>query len=178
MKPIPLQYHNTLAMDLLKKAEEKWKEVTVGEALLLLLCVVLVVIIVGCCAAVLLRKRKWKTQGGAAEEVVDVVSGRTGPGSEELRGSWGWSGRSKMSAAMVGEGGEGWSGRKTGSPMLAMWQRRILMGERCKLPKFSGVILYDEGGHPLQQQHQHHHHQQRDVATHHVSLPPTMIAGA
>lgn len=31
-----------------------------------------------------------------------------------------------------------------------LWQRRILMGTRCELPRFSGVILYDEHGRPLQ----------------------------
>ncbi|KAJ0989228.1 hypothetical protein J5N97_007584 [Dioscorea zingiberensis] len=30
-----------------------------------------------------------------------------------------------------------------------LWQRRILMGEKCELPRFSGVILYDEHGFPL-----------------------------
>ncbi|CAA6673194.1 unnamed protein product [Spirodela intermedia] len=30
-----------------------------------------------------------------------------------------------------------------------LWQRRILMGERCELPRFSGLILYDERGLPL-----------------------------
>lgn len=32
---------------------------------------------------------------------------------------------------------------KGGTPV---WQRRILMGERCELPRFSGLILYDEHG--------------------------------
>ncbi|ONK81548.1 uncharacterized protein A4U43_C01F30390 [Asparagus officinalis] len=36
----------------------------------------------------------------------------------------------------------------TNTPLL--WQRRILMGERCEMPKFSGLILYDERGRPLQ----------------------------
>ncbi|CAL5057778.1 unnamed protein product [Urochloa decumbens] len=31
-----------------------------------------------------------------------------------------------------------------------LWQRRILMGTRCELPRFSGLILYDEHGQPLQ----------------------------
>ncbi|KAL1202414.1 hypothetical protein V5N11_024980 [Cardamine amara subsp. amara] len=30
-----------------------------------------------------------------------------------------------------------------------VWQRPILMGEKCELPRFSGLILYDERGHPL-----------------------------
>ncbi|GJM91039.1 hypothetical protein PR202_ga07374 [Eleusine coracana subsp. coracana] len=31
-----------------------------------------------------------------------------------------------------------------------VWQRRILMGTRCELPRFSGLILYDEHGRRLQ----------------------------
>ena len=30
-----------------------------------------------------------------------------------------------------------------------VWQHTILMGERCKRPTFSGLILYDEKGNPL-----------------------------
>ncbi|PKA59121.1 hypothetical protein AXF42_Ash001214 [Apostasia shenzhenica] len=37
----------------------------------------------------------------------------------------------------------------TSSAVSPVWQRRILMGERCRLPKFSGLILYDERGRPL-----------------------------
>ncbi|XP_010502088.1 PREDICTED: uncharacterized protein LOC104779422 [Camelina sativa] len=29
-----------------------------------------------------------------------------------------------------------------------VWQRPILMGEKCELPRFSGLILYDERGLP------------------------------
>lgn len=31
-----------------------------------------------------------------------------------------------------------------------VWQRPILMGEKCELPRFSGLILYDERGDPVQ----------------------------
>ncbi|CAH8391249.1 unnamed protein product [Eruca vesicaria subsp. sativa] len=31
-----------------------------------------------------------------------------------------------------------------------VWQRPILMGEKCELPRFSGLILYDERGDPIQ----------------------------
>ncbi|GLJ08665.1 hypothetical protein SUGI_0093240 [Cryptomeria japonica] len=37
---------------------------------------------------------------------------------------------------------------QTGIPV---WQRRILMGERCRLPDYSGLILYDQYGNPLPQ---------------------------
>eukprot|EP00250_Pteridium_aquilinum_P005390 c15491_g1_i1 orf=246-695(+) len=30
-----------------------------------------------------------------------------------------------------------------------VWQRTILMGERCQRPTFSGLVLYDEKGNPL-----------------------------
>ncbi|XP_047050902.1 uncharacterized protein LOC124656148 [Lolium rigidum] len=44
---------------------------------------------------------------------------------------------------------------RCGTPTAAMtpgrpvWQRRILMGVRCELPRFSGLILYDEQGRRL-----------------------------
>ncbi|KAK9086049.1 hypothetical protein Sjap_026460 [Stephania japonica] len=47
-----------------------------------------------------------------------------------------------------------WSHNST-SPV---WQRPILMGERCELPRFSGLILYDEQGHPL-----HHAEKEKTV---------------
>ncbi|CAM0952129.1 unnamed protein product [Alopecurus aequalis] len=40
-------------------------------------------------------------------------------------------------------------GTPTAPPMTPgrpVWQRRILMGMRCELPRFSGLILYDEQG--------------------------------
>ncbi|XP_030491714.2 uncharacterized protein LOC115707786 [Cannabis sativa] len=39
--------------------------------------------------------------------------------------------------------GVGWQSLNKDSPV---WQRPILMGEKCELPRFSGVILYDENG--------------------------------
>ncbi|CAN8270176.1 unnamed protein product [Cochlearia groenlandica] len=39
-----------------------------------------------------------------------------------------------------------------------VWQRPILMGEKCELPRFSGLILYDEHGDPL-----HHTQDQEEV---------------
>lgn len=35
------------------------------------------------------------------------------------------------------------------TPRRLVWQRRILMGMRCELPRFSGLILYDEQGRRL-----------------------------
>ncbi|KAK6934103.1 hypothetical protein RJ641_034258 [Dillenia turbinata] len=39
-----------------------------------------------------------------------------------------------------------WQSHSSDSPV---WQRPILMGEKCELPRFSGLILYDERGQPL-----------------------------
>ncbi|KAK6946592.1 hypothetical protein RJ641_000065 [Dillenia turbinata] len=39
-----------------------------------------------------------------------------------------------------------WQSHSSDSPV---WQRPILMGEKCELPRFSGLILYDEKGQPL-----------------------------
>ncbi|OAY67507.1 hypothetical protein ACMD2_20966 [Ananas comosus] len=45
-----------------------------------------------------------------------------------------------------------WDGYRSpaAAAALPLWQRKILMGERCELPRFSGLILYDECGRPLQ----------------------------
>lgn len=44
------------------------------------------------------------------------------------------------------EANVGWQSHNSTSPV---WQRPILMGEKCELPRFSGLILYDERGRPL-----------------------------
>ncbi|WVZ92232.1 hypothetical protein U9M48_038314 [Paspalum notatum var. saurae] len=36
-----------------------------------------------------------------------------------------------------------------GTPARPIWQRRVLMGVKCQLPRFSGMILYDERGRPV-----------------------------
>ncbi|KAK9001146.1 hypothetical protein V6N11_082937 [Hibiscus sabdariffa] len=40
-------------------------------------------------------------------------------------------------------GGVEWRSQNLESPV---WQRSILIGEKCKIPRFSGLILYDERG--------------------------------
>ena len=37
----------------------------------------------------------------------------------------------------------------SGTPARPIWQRRVLMGVKCQLPRFSGMILYDERGRPV-----------------------------
>lgn len=43
----------------------------------------------------------------------------------------------------------GWQRRR--DLVSPVWQRPILMGEKCELPRFSGLILYDESGRPLEE---------------------------
>lgn len=83
---------------------------------------------------------------------------------EVLMGSAQWShsnkweeeGRKRTPAALgllllaCRRGGGGGPGKqKSHSSASAVWQRPILMGEKCELPRFSGLVLYDERGHPL-----------------------------
>ncbi|CAD5178157.1 unnamed protein product [Musa acuminata subsp. malaccensis] len=111
------------------------------ETLLLLL--VAAVAVIGLCATAAVRKKRnrsdkqtgevllstWKAlkkalvmslHGGEGEDVVESEDSRVEPEAEER-----------------------------GTPVLPLWKRRILMGERCELPQFSGLILYDEGGRPI-----------------------------
>jgi hypothetical protein len=49
----------------------------------------------------------------------------------------------EVEAAVQGYGG------MASTPVQPLWQKRVLMGERCEMPRFSGLILYDERGFPL-----------------------------
>ncbi|XAR68198.1 hypothetical protein NMG60_11003248 [Bertholletia excelsa] len=62
-----------------------------------------------------------------------------------------------------GEADVGWQSHNSTSPV---WQRPILMGEKCELPRFSGLILYDERGRLL-------HHS--DMETNHQELSAMVV---
>jgi len=49
----------------------------------------------------------------------------------------------------------GWQSNNSESPV---WQRPILRGEKCELPSFSGLILYDEKGRLLRDSENETHH--------------------
>lgn len=49
----------------------------------------------------------------------------------------------------------GWQSHNSESPV---WQRPILRGEKCELPSFSGLILYDERGRLLRHSQNQIHH--------------------
>ncbi|XP_074365412.1 uncharacterized protein LOC141706560 [Apium graveolens] len=61
--------------------------------------------------------------------------------------------REKVRPLLVSRGlaerGVGW--KRRGDLVSPVWQRPILMGEKCELPRFSGLILYDESGRPLEE---------------------------
>ncbi|KAL9438011.1 hypothetical protein AB3S75_023803 [Citrus x aurantiifolia] len=156
-------------MEALWNLEDKWK-LTTRESLLLFVCAA--VAVVGLCTVTILQRKAQKTK------VVDVddgpsksVHGKLGEPScgwvsikRMLMSSARWSGAKKWKDRRCIEGcregdppllglqeiseagGVGWQSHNSASPV---WQRPILMGEKCELPRFSGLILYDERGKPL-----------------------------
>lgn len=60
-------------------------------------------------------------------------------------------------------------GRLSYNPVSPVWQRPILMGERCQLPRFSGLILYDDKGRLLD--HSAKRTRLKNNNTHQVSSP-------
>lgn len=57
--------------------------------------------------------------------------------------------RERAAPLLVGRGREREVGWQSHNSMAPVWQRPILMGEKCELPRFSGLILYDERGTPV-----------------------------
>lgn len=152
-------------MEALWNLEDKWK-LTTHEALLLFVCTALAVI--GLCTATMLKRKAQRKQRVKHDSCNTDGSTSTWsePGSNwvtirrVLMGSVRWSGANKWEEKSVGSGREkpplspllglercessaGWQSHNSTSPV---WQRPILMGEKCELPRFSGLILYDEKG--------------------------------
>ncbi|XWS10186.1 hypothetical protein CRYUN_Cryun39dG0053800 [Craigia yunnanensis] len=149
-------------MEALWNLEEKWK-LTTQEAVLLFVCAASAVI--GLCAATVLKKKARKKQMADQDPVVDGLvhakwcepSCNWVSAKRVLMGSVMWSGANRW-----GEGSFSWEERPP--PLLGLegynssvgsrshnsdspvWQRPILMGEKCEFPRFSGLILYDERG--------------------------------
>nr|GMD33302.1 trifunctional UDP-glucose 4,6-dehydratase/UDP-4-keto-6-deoxy-D-glucose 3,5-epimerase/UDP-4-keto-L-rhamnose-reductase RHM1 [Ipomoea batatas]GMD37128.1 trifunctional UDP-glucose 4,6-dehydratase/UDP-4-keto-6-deoxy-D-glucose 3,5-epimerase/UDP-4-keto-L-rhamnose-reductase RHM1 [Ipomoea batatas] len=85
---------------------------------------------------------------------------------EEKRGR----GRERVSLSPLLVGEVGWQSHSSDSPV---WQRPILMGEKCELPSFSGLILYDDEGRPLHNNNNvspHHHQVDMSAAIERVTL--------
>ncbi|KAF9620873.1 hypothetical protein IFM89_015114 [Coptis chinensis] len=158
-------------MEALWNLEKKWK-LSNQEAVLLFVCTAFAVI--GLCSTTILkRKKKKKTRGtklvdeetGAGNGISSTMSleseSSEGPTKKLLMDYMRWSERSNWEDLESGSwrrnpplllgscGSElelGWRSHDSASPV---WQRPILMGEKCELPRFSGLILYDERGKPL-----------------------------
>ncbi|XP_022718055.1 uncharacterized protein LOC111276569 [Durio zibethinus] len=151
------------SMEALWSLEEKLK-LTTQEAVVLLVCAASAVI--GLCAATVLKKKAQKKRTVDRDLVADgrvhakwcepscncVSAKRVLMGSVMWSGPYRWGKRSfgweERPATLLGLEGYnssvGWRSHSSDSPV---WQRPILMGEKCELPRFSGLILYDERGH-------------------------------
>ncbi|KAI3938014.1 hypothetical protein MKW98_018570 [Papaver atlanticum] len=162
-------------MEALWNLEDKWK-ITTQEAFLIFICSALAVI--GLCTTAILKKRKEKKNGVPGRQFFEEESGSkdmtaTNWSESSLRwvsmkktliSSVRWSGANKWEDTacrtsrqtnapplLLAEGGSvslefGCWSHNSDSPV---WQRPILMGEKCEFPKFSGLILYDEQGRSL-----------------------------
>ncbi|XP_040989113.1 uncharacterized protein LOC121236745 [Juglans microcarpa x Juglans regia] len=166
-------------MEALWNLEDKLK-LSTQEALVLLVCAAFA--IVGICAATILKKKKKMGMKKQLPDHDGMVTNcnelmRTKCAESEtscgwfsikrvLMGSVRWSRANKWEEKRVGsgwrerptpllgmmEGSEfdvGWQSHNSESPV---WQKPILRGEKCELPRFSGLILYDERGRQLSDQ--------------------------
>ncbi|XP_043807061.1 uncharacterized protein LOC110601333 isoform X2 [Manihot esculenta] len=158
-------------MEALWNLEDKWN-VTTQEALLLFACTAFAVI--GLCAATMLkRKAQRKPTANRDSAASDASMSITWSDTHQrcsnnwarirrvLMESMRWSEAKRWEEETLGERsppqpllglGEyesssrssvGWQSLNSVSPV---WQRPILMGEKCEFPRFSGLILYDERG--------------------------------
>lgn len=161
-------------MEALWSIEDKWK-LSTQQAFLILVSASFAVIVL-CMATSVLRKKAQREQLGVMMSQDQETNGMTirhkrsepscGWGSikRALVGSVRWSKASKWGEERQGGSWRettlldksnigvevGWHSHNSESPV---WQRPILMGEKCELPRFSGLILYDERGHPLCDSH-------------------------
>lgn len=157
-------------MEALLDFEDKLKISTRG-AILLLACASFAVVVCVCIVIIILKRKistnKIVHQEGDINEnetnATTTTNTTTTPEWSEpvcgwisvkrmLMGPMLWSRASKL------EENIGWQ-QERGSPLLglesgwqshnstsAVWRRPILRGEKCELPRFSGLILYDEEG--------------------------------
>ncbi|XP_054817105.1 uncharacterized protein LOC129316747 [Prosopis cineraria] len=142
--------------------EDKLKLSTQGALLILAsACFALAAI----CTFVVLKRKARKNR--IAHQEVDIGNGETEISTMEwseprcgwisvksvLMGSvqWSWACKWKANVGsqrkLLGlERGSVEIGRQSHNSASAVWQRPILRGEKCELPRFSGLILYDEKG--------------------------------
>ncbi|KAL6975569.1 hypothetical protein U1Q18_024363 [Sarracenia purpurea var. burkii] len=160
-------------MEALWNLEDKWK-ISTQQAVLLLACTAILVGML-CAATVLKRRAHRKQLVGQQPSEEDESTARkwseprtTGCGfiKKALMGSVLWSKSRKWEESSGGsrkelimresEAGVEWPSHNSTSPV---WQRPILMGEKCELLRFSGLILYDERGRPVRHSEEGSTHQ-------------------
>ncbi|KAK4439086.1 hypothetical protein Salat_0243400 [Sesamum alatum] len=154
-------------MEALWSLEDKWK-LSTQKAIALFSCTSFLVIGLCLVAVALKRRRKGSVHQEPCKEAAAWAQPLVHPGWRSvivkvLMGSARWSRRSKWEESLRGEtprpllvkreggGGGGDGGRQSHNSASAVWQRPILMGEKCELPRFSGLILYDQRGMPVHQ---------------------------
>ncbi|PSR95280.1 Insulin-like receptor subunit beta [Actinidia chinensis var. chinensis] len=152
-------------MEALWNLEEKWK-ISTQEAVFLFACTAFLV--GGLCTVTALKRRAQQKQLVIQEpksEGPKRSESRPGCGGsvkKTLMGSVRWSNARKWAESSSSESRKekavpllvrrdreaevGWQSHNSASPV---WQRPILMGGKCELPRFSGLILYDESGRPV-----------------------------
>ena len=138
-----------------------------------------------------LIKLKAKVVGGEGEGEKARAKGEEGKERSKTKGGGMarcWDLKKKSSSPS--SSGEMEAGHVEAESGGALWQRSILLGERCEPPTFSGLILYDRHGYLLpphhvhppphhthphpHPQHHHPHHRENDdelsCRSHHSSL--------
>ncbi|KAB5534376.1 hypothetical protein DKX38_017462 [Salix brachista] len=152
-------------MEALWNLEDKWK-LTTQEAAIFFVCTASAVI--GLCAAIMLKRQAQRKHRAVSQDPGTDSSARwpePEPGSTNwitirrvLMESMRWSEANKWEEGSGGSasgrgmlppsvlGFERCESRQSHNSLSAVWQRPILMGEKCELPRYSGLILYDERG--------------------------------
>ncbi|XP_006360068.1 uncharacterized protein [Solanum tuberosum] len=143
--------------------EDKWK-LSTQESIAFFICTCSLIIVICLVTAFFKRRAATRRKGLVGQDPcsadIDVewsepklLSSNTSV-KKVLTSTVRWSGPSKweenrsterVSPLLEGESGQ-WHSHNSDSPV---WQRPILMGEKCELPRFSGLILYDERGRPV-----------------------------
>ncbi|XP_059302722.1 uncharacterized protein LOC132054770 [Lycium ferocissimum] len=148
--------------------EDKWK-LSTQESVAFFVCICTLVI--GICIVVAFIKRRATTRRkglvGPARDIEwsepKFLSLNSNCVKKMLTSTVRWSGPSKweekrskshtervspllVAASQLKGDSARWQSHNSDSPV---WQRPILMGEKCELPRFSGLILYDERGRPV-----------------------------
>ncbi|XP_022935987.1 uncharacterized protein LOC111442724 isoform X1 [Cucurbita moschata] len=132
-------------MEALWNLEDKWK-LSTQQAFILLTCTAVAVL--GFCAAAWAKQRKCEKTERRQTKAAERWWWKGAADRRKVSGGGGETPERLLSGEGEGEGEDFGSRNST----AAVWQRPILMGEKCEMLKYSGLILYDERGRLLQDQ--------------------------